>query len=90
MTYAAIMDEWWVDDDHQLVVGLVDHAGRWRVDVRIWFRAEDGSMHAGRNGLALGVRHLERLTAAIEKAHRGAVARFLTTPPQPTESECVS
>jgi Transcriptional Coactivator p15 (PC4) len=85
MTYAAIMDEWWLDDDRQLTVGLVDHAGRWRVDVRVWFRAEDGSKHAGRNGIGLSVRHLERL-----KAHRGAVTRFLIPPPQPTESECAS
>jgi hypothetical protein len=90
MSYSAIMDEWWLDDDHQLTVSLVEHAGRWRIDIRVLFRAEDGSMQAGRNGLALGIRHLERLAAAVKKAHRGAVTRFLITSAQPTESECAS
>lgn len=81
MTHRVMIDGWW----------LVEYTGRWRFDTRVWFRAEDGSMRAGRNGLALGVRHLERLTAATEKAYRGAVGRFLITPVQviaDTEVEC--
>jgi len=91
MTHRITIDEWWLDDDHQLVVELVEYTGRWRFDTRVWFREEDGSMRAGRNGLALGVRHLERLTAATEKAYRGAVGRFLIAPARATtdaEVEC--
>jgi hypothetical protein len=78
MTHSAVMDEWQLDDDRRMIVALINHEGRWRVDARIWFRAEDGSFTPGR-GLALSVRHLERLTRAIEKTRRGAVGRFLIT-----------
>jgi hypothetical protein len=82
------MDEWLLDDDHTCVVALVEQQGRWRIDARIWFRAENGSLRPGK-GLALGIRHLERLAAAIEKAHRGAVGRLLISPPT-IDSEGVS
>jgi hypothetical protein len=49
------------------------------ISLRRTFRAEDGSIRPGR-GLALSVRHLERLTATVEKARRGAVARDLIPP----------
>jgi hypothetical protein len=74
------MDEWMLDDDHQCVVALVEYGGRWRIDARIWFRAEDGMLRPGK-GLALGIVHTERLAGAVEKARRGAVARFLIAPP---------
>jgi len=80
MTHTTVMDEWLIDDDHQVVVSLVRHEGRWRVDARVWFRDEDGAFRPGK-GLTLGIRHLERLARAIEKTHRGAVARFLIDPP---------
>jgi hypothetical protein len=79
MTHAAIMEEWWFDDDRQLVIALFEFKSHWRIDIRVWERAEDGSIHASRNGMALGVRHLERLASAIEKSYHGAVARDLIT-----------
>jgi hypothetical protein len=86
MTHTAVMDEWLIDDNHMVVVALVRHEGRWRVDARVWFRADvDGAFHPGK-GLALGIKHLERLAAAIEKTHRGAVARFLIDPPPSSQA----
>jgi len=81
MTHTAVMDEWPLDDDRRVVIALILFQGRWRVEGRIWFRADDGSIRPGR-GLALGVKHLERLAAAIEKTRRGAVARDLIPPPR--------
>jgi hypothetical protein len=88
--HTTIMDEWRIDDDHNVVVALINHKDRWRVDARIRFRAEDGALHPGK-GLAIGVKHVERLADAIEKVRRGAVARFLIAAPAVVpESECTS
>jgi hypothetical protein len=86
MAYTAVMDESSLDDDRTVIVALIDHEGRWRVDARVWFRAEDGIPRPGK-GLALGVRHVERLAAAIEKARRGAAARFLIKPKEMIEAD---
>jgi hypothetical protein len=81
VTHTTIMDERPIDDHRKVVVALIRHDGRWRVDARVWFRnGEDGAFDPGK-GLALGIRRLERLAAAVEKTHRGAVARFLIDPP---------
>jgi hypothetical protein len=82
MTHTAIMDQWAIDDDHEIIVALISHEGRWRVDARIWFRSgnDDKTLRPGK-GLALGIKHLTRLAAAIEKTRRGAISRFLITPP---------
>jgi hypothetical protein len=76
MTHTAVMDEWQLDDNRRVVVALIYFDGRWRVEGRTWFRADDGSIRPG-GGLVLGIQHLERLAAAIAKARRGAVARDL-------------
>ena len=86
MAHTIIMDEWPVGDDRWIVVSLVEFDGRWRLDLRIWFRAEDGSVRPGR-GLGLRVWHLDRLAAAIEKARRGAVARELIPPRRSEDDE---
>jgi hypothetical protein len=38
------------------------------VDLRTWFRAEDGSLRPGRAGLTLSTRHLPALADALTKA----------------------
>jgi hypothetical protein len=76
MAHTAVMDEWPLDDDRTIIVALIEHEGRWRVDARFWLRAADGQLYPDK-GLAVGVRHIERLADAIEKARRGAAARFL-------------
>ena len=81
MTHSVVMDQWPLDDNRRVEIALILFEDRWRVDCRIWFRADDGSMCPGR-GLALGIKHLERLAAAIEKVRRGAVARDLIPPPR--------
>jgi hypothetical protein len=78
LTHSIVMDEWQLDDQHDIVVALINYEGRWRVDARVWLR-EDGALRPGK-GLALGVKHLERLADAIEKTRRGAAARFLIKP----------
>jgi hypothetical protein len=89
VTHTVIMDGWPLDDDRLVVIALIHHEGRWRVDSRVWIRSEEGSFKPGK-GLSLGVRHLPRLAAAIEKSHRGAIARFLVEPAQSTEADEVS
>jgi hypothetical protein len=86
MTHTVVMDDWPLDDDRRVVIALIHHEGRWRVDARIWFHADDGSIRPGK-GLALPIRHLERLAAAIDKARCGAVARDLIPPPRAEDSE---
>lgn len=81
MTHTAVMDQWAIDDDHEIIVALINYKGRWRVDARIWFRSEDDKMLYAGKGLALDIKHLSRLAAAVEKTRRGAISRFLISPP---------
>lgn len=88
MAHSVVMDEWQLDEEHDIVVALINHEGRWRVDARVWFRDEDGALRPGK-GLALGIKHVERLADAIEKTRRGAVARFLVRPKESAGAEAV-
>jgi len=76
----TIIDEWKLDDGNCVVVALVNYKSRWRVDARIWLPDVEGGTLVPGKGLALPVKHLDRLAIAIEKARRGAVARYLIKP----------
>jgi hypothetical protein len=53
-------------------VSLETFNGSDLVQVRKWFRADDGKLHPGKRGIAVNVRHLPRLvellTSALKKA----------------------
>jgi hypothetical protein len=52
------------------------HLTRWRnvdyIDVRVWFKADDGGYHPSTKGIRLNVEHLADLADALEKARAAA------------------
>lgn len=63
----VFVDDWPLTRDQTCLVELVNYEGRWRLDVRVWFRSPDGVQHPGK-GLAVSVLHIPRLASALEKA----------------------
>ena len=84
--YTATIDQWWIDRERIVIVSLIEFAGRWRFDGRVWFLNDQGVLCPGR-GLALQIQHLPRLAAAVDKACRGAIARDLIKPPQAIDED---
>lgn len=55
-------------------ISLETFRGHDLVNLRVWFRAEDGSKRPGKAGLALRVDKLEQLIEALQKAAEHARA----------------
>jgi hypothetical protein len=86
VAHVVPIDEWALTDDRTIIVSLIESRGRWRFEMGIWFRDQNGDEY--RDGrVVLGVRHLERLANAVEKARRGAVARYLIKPKELIEAD---
>ncbi len=49
----------------------------WVINIRKWFKADDGERRPGNRGIALSVRHLPRLVEAMSAAHRIAIQQGL-------------
>jgi hypothetical protein len=63
-----IIAEWPLNKRGETVrVSIENYKGTWLINIRKWFKADDGEMHAGK-GSALGVKHLPLLTEAIGRA----------------------
>ncbi|SFD67377.1 PC4/YdbC family ssDNA-binding protein [Roseivivax sediminis] len=54
--------------DQELRVSLEKFRGRDRLDVRVWFRGEDGKMHPTRQGCFVKPRELPDLCVGLNKA----------------------
>jgi hypothetical protein len=75
-----IIAEWPLNRRERLRVVLERYNGAWLVNIRKWFEADDGSIRPGRHGIALGVKHLPQLAAAVAQALASAVACGLVPP----------
>lgn len=51
--------------------------GTWLIDLRKWFETGDGELRAGSKGISLGVKHLRRISAAMNEACEVARSRGL-------------
>jgi hypothetical protein len=64
--------EWWKNRRGESIrLALNRYEGRYVVDLRTWYTAEDGKLKPGK-GFAAEVRHLPRLAAAFAKAEAEA------------------
>jgi hypothetical protein len=72
----TIIAEWPKNERETVRVALDEFNGHSTVNARLWFRAADGEMRPGK-GLAIGIRHLPALAAALNEALAVAIERSL-------------
>ncbi len=65
---AGIIAEWPLKRHERLRVSLELFNGVWLINSRKWFQAENGEWRPGKQGIALGVKHLPQLAEAVTKA----------------------
>lgn len=83
MMDAAPIAEWKINSREYVRVSLEKFKGVHLINVRKWFVGEDGSLRPGKAGIALSVRHLSRLTEALNKALSVASERELISGTKP-------
>jgi hypothetical protein len=72
-----IIAEWSLNKRGETVrVSIENYKGTWLINIRKWFKADDGEMRPGK-GSALGVKNLPQLTDAMEQALATALERGL-------------
>jgi hypothetical protein len=74
MTDATIIAEWPINRRESVRVSVEQYKGVDLVNLRKWFRVEDGSLRPGKAGIALNVKHLPQLAEAMAKALSAAAA----------------
>jgi hypothetical protein len=65
---AGIIAEWPLNKRESARVSIEKYNGVWLINLRKWFEAENGEMRPGKQGIALGMRHLPQLAAAVNDA----------------------
>jgi hypothetical protein len=73
----VIVAEWSLNKREALRVSVELYNGVWLINFRKWFQAGDGKVRPGKHGIALGVKHLPRLSEAATKALTIALERDL-------------
>jgi hypothetical protein len=73
----GIIAEWILSRHERVRVSIERYKGAWLINVRKWFAAESGELRPSRHGIALGVKNLPRLAAALTEAAAAARRREL-------------
>jgi hypothetical protein len=73
----TIIAEWPLNSREHLRVSIEKFNGFDLINIRKWFKAEDGELRPGRHGIAVQVKHLPHLAAALTKALALATERDL-------------
>ncbi len=66
--FPFVVAEWPRNGRESIRVSLDEYRGRQTIDLRCWWRDDDGNLRPGRSGLTLAVRHLPALADALAKA----------------------
>ncbi|MCJ2031252.1 PC4/YdbC family ssDNA-binding protein [Methylobacterium sp. J-043] len=67
----------------EIRIGLQEYEGRQIASLRVWFKAEDGTMRPGNDGLNFRVDPLPELHEALAEAVRAAEAEGLLDAAEP-------
>lgn len=74
-----LIAEWPISRGEIARVSIRSFKGSWLIDLRKWFQTGDGQLRAGPKGISLSVRHLRRISEAMNKAIEVARSRGLPT-----------
>jgi hypothetical protein len=72
-----LISEWPLSRGEFARVAIRSFKGTWLIDLRKWFEAGDGQLRAGPKGISLSVKHLCRISAAMNEAIEVARSRGL-------------
>jgi Transcriptional Coactivator p15 (PC4) len=62
-----LIAEWPIKRGEIARVSIENYKGTWLISLRKWFEAEDGQLRPGK-GISLSVKHLRRISAAMDDA----------------------
>jgi Transcriptional Coactivator p15 (PC4) len=72
-----LIAEWPLSRGEVARVSIRSFKGTWLIDLRKWFEAGDGQLRAGSKGISLSVKHLRRISVAMNEALATALERGL-------------
>lgn len=71
--FPLVIAEWDRNSREVVRVALDQYQGRHTINVRVWFRADDGDLRPGKSGMTLSVKHLPAMADALGKALERAI-----------------
>jgi hypothetical protein len=74
-----LIAEWPIKRGEIARVSIENYKGSWLIDYRKWFEVDSGEWRATSKGLKLSVRHLRRISEAMNEALEVARSRGLPT-----------
>jgi len=72
-----LISEWPLSRGEIARVSIRSFKGTWLIDLRKWFEAGDGQLRAGPKGISLSLKHLRRVSVALNEAIEVARSRGL-------------
>jgi len=78
-----LIAEWPVKRGEVARVLIENYKGSWLISLRKWFEVDDGQLRATSKGISLSVKHLRRISVAMDEALAEARKRGLI----PTDQE---
>jgi hypothetical protein len=72
-----LIAEWPLSRGEIARVSIRSFKGTWLIDIRKWFETGDGQLRAGPKGISLSVKHLRRISVAMNEAIEVARSRGL-------------
>jgi Transcriptional Coactivator p15 (PC4) len=72
-----LIAEWPIKRGEIARVSIENYKGTWLISLRKWFEAEDGQLRATTKGISLSVKHLRRISVAMDEALTEARRRGL-------------
>jgi hypothetical protein len=72
-----LIAEWPLSRGEIARVSLRSFKGTWLIDLRKWFETGDGQLRAGPKGISLSLKHLRRISVAMDEALEVARSRWL-------------
>jgi hypothetical protein len=72
-TFPHVIAEWDRNSREVVRVALDQYQGRYTINARVWFRADDDTLRPGKSGMTLSVKHLPAMADALGKALARAI-----------------
>jgi hypothetical protein len=72
-----LISEWPLSRGETARVSIRSFKGTWLIDLRKWFETGDGQLRAGPKGISLSLKHMRRISVAMNEAIEVARSRGL-------------
>jgi hypothetical protein len=72
-----LISEWPLSRGEIARVSIRSFKGTWLIDLRKWYETGDGQLRASPRGISLSLKHLRRISVAMDEALAAAIERGL-------------